>query len=187
MLAKETQSRPFLFLCKHPGQLEGALFKTWMEIASRAAASCQRNNLAEEYIIQSARGDARRSKLRSNCQIVTNRKSSCPKHTQGDTGRSRNHHGLRYGRMSAWEQPKVLRKLGGCVRCTSWKHMQRNYSVKQRQSKAWNRRQQSERRSSYQQGSKAIRYRARLHWEIQELQPHHGPSLIRGAMGKFRL
>ena len=38
--------------------------------------------------------------------------------------------------MSAREQSKFLRKFKGCVRCTSWKHGQRNCRRKQRRCKA---------------------------------------------------
>ena len=38
-LAKETQTRWFLFLGENPGLSEGALFAEWMKMESRAAAN----------------------------------------------------------------------------------------------------------------------------------------------------
>ena len=36
-----------------------------------------------------------------------------------------------YGMMSGWEQIQFLKKIGGCTKCSSWKHEQAKCKCKQ--------------------------------------------------------
>ena len=120
-----------------------------MKIESRAAAKWRLQTLAALYMRskdQEAQKNARASEQSNSHRRAKRYGSSCPvckgRHRYvGSSGHMKESSWLAdcktgYATMSIWEKIKVLKKLGGCTECTSWKHKGNCRRKRGRQSKS---------------------------------------------------